>query len=63
MKRSSEEFTTELFSEHIEVNVVLLTTALISMRDSIAMLRKFRALMDSNSEASFVSEDICSSFK
>ena len=55
---STKQFTTGHFSADNEINTVLLSTSLVTIRNSSGDAIKLRALLDSGSQASFVTEDV-----
>ena len=55
---STKQFTTGHFSDDNEINTVLLSTSLVTIRNSSGDAIKLRALLDSGSQASFVTEDV-----
>ena len=54
----TKQFTTGHFSADNEINTVLLSTSLVRNRNSSGDAIKLRALLDSGSQASFVTEDV-----
>ena len=54
---STKQFTTGHFSADSEINTVLLSTSLVTILNSLGDPIKLRALLDSCSQASFVTED------
>ena len=55
---STKQFTTGHFSADNEINTVLLSTSLVTIRSSSGDAIKLRALLDSGSQTSFVTEDV-----
>ena len=55
---STKQFTTGHFSADNEIITVLLSTSLVTIRNSSGDAIKLRALLDSGSQASFVTEDV-----
>ena len=55
---STKQFTTGHFSADNEKNTVLLSTSLVTIRNSSGDAIKLRALSDSGSQASFVTEEV-----
>ena len=57
-KESTKQFSTGHISADNEINTVLLSTSLVTIRNSLGDAIKLRALLDSGSQASFVTEDV-----
>ena len=55
---STKQFTTGHFSADKELNTVLLSTSLVTIRNSSGDAIKLRALLDSGSQVSFETEDV-----
>ena len=55
---STKQFTTGHFSAENEINTVLLSTSPVTIRNSLGDAIKLRALLDSGSQASLVTEDV-----